>query len=1798
MKRVLSLLLAVVMICTMLPNIFLEANAHSVVMTADEFIGYLQHVVNRGDSKYGSGDQYSIGKYDGKNIYFDCWGLGESIICTNGKIVYNKNSSLNPWNLWDKSSGCGSYSGDHLKTLCQLSNDFSNIAPGEWLFKDDSSGHCYHVGYYIGNGKVIESTSDGTYKTQITTIDSSGHSNIRVSSWKWTSHAKVPWIEYVDPLIKETFPSYGIIEITSKSTYVKSLPCSKETDPNSVDVEDKHASMGDTYTAIGLYKNTSNNLWYKVKAKNGKEGYIFAGDALKFTQLVDDVSVANISAPTEIAKGNVFYLKGTISTQYQIFTEIGAVVRQGSVDKTGDYFPVNTKQYVLDGSAVDKAVSFGTLGVGSYDYVITADVESYYAISGTEYKTSVRYYIPYWCSFNVVDGIPSGGSGGSTPATYTITFMANGGTCSTSTLAVTAGKGIGTLPDASFGDMGFEGWYTEAYGGTQVTASTVPTGNMTVWAHYSNPLYPQRLNFDPNGGTIPGPVLTDTIDGVNRDRPSEALVAFNESGATVNTNTYGVEIAVDNKGEIVGVRNSYDENKLTVPNGGFVLSGQTAWNETTQSHVGGCLFVWDILELEKAYVHLNYETGVVKVFDSYAGYLAETKRGQEYTTLGVLPVPFRDGYVFRGWRDQYGYLVDYYSGFAGTNYYAQWEKETELVPVATLEYNGHYYELYDHNVSWTTAKALCESMGGYLVSITDSAEQAKIAALITEGNRGMYRIGATDAASEGSWEWVSGETFSYINWDKDASEPGGGDIENYGNIIAIENPPHKQVGEWLDDHDASYGTFYDISNTGFVCEYNKLPGCSHNYQSIVTKATCTNGGYTTHTCTLCGDSYVDSPVTALGHSWNAATCTTAKKCKTCGATEGTALGHSWNAATCTAAKKCKTCGATEGNALGHSWNDATCTTAKKCKACGATEGTALGHSWNDATCTTAKKCKTCGATEGTALGHSWNAATCTAAKKCKACGATEGTALGHTEVIDKAVDATCTATGLTEGKHCSVCGAVTVAQQTVAATGHTNVIVEDVPPTCTEYGMYGRKTCTVCNEVLGALYPISPTGHVYTDDSDTICYVCGYEREAEHAHNYTAEVTAPTCTEEGYTTFICTCGDSYKDNFVSATGHSWNEATCTTPETCKTCGINIGNVLGHTEVIDKAVAATCTTVGKTEGKHCSSCGEVLVAQQEIPLAEHTYADDQDATCDVCGHERDIIPEHTHSFQFVKTTATCTGYGETTNVCTICGYELTNISVPLGHHYTSEVTKEPTPTEVGVRTHTCERCGDSYTEDVLSVFGTVTMGTCGENVLWSFDSATGKLRIWGEGEMRFKSVGGHRVWTTVIPWKEFGNQITEIAIEEGVTNIASEAFIHCSLVTNLTIPSSITYIGEAFNGSFENITFTGDAPDFNTYAFEYRTIVAYYPAGNETWTEDVLQNYGGTVTWIAQQNNCEHIEVIDMAVAATCTDAGKTEGKHCSVCNTVIVAQQTVAAKGHTYTDDQDATCDTCGYVREIAAPEHQHSYQAVVTAPSCTEQGYTTFTCACGDSYKDNFVSATDHSWADATCNAPMTCHTCGITVGTVLDHIWTKATCSQPKTCTACGATSGYALGHDWAGGNCTTPKTCTVCGLKDGGAVHAYDSQYDYKCNACGQTRTVDMTRPMVDMFRMYDPNSGEHFYTGSDVERDNLIAAGWNYEGVGFTFPLTTGDPVHRLYDPVYGEHLYTMDVEEMNMLLAQGWNYEGIAFNSGFENEVPQYRLHNPNATRGAYHFTASLEERDMLISLGWEYQGIGWYSLGG
>jgi flagellum-specific peptidoglycan hydrolase FlgJ len=128
---------------------------------------------------------------------------------------------------------------------------------------------------------------------------------------------------------------------------------------------------------------------------------------------------------------------------------------------------------------------------------------------------------------------------------------------------------------------------------------------------------------------------------------------------------------------------------------------------------------------------------------------------------------------------------------------------------------------------------------------------------------------------------------------------------------------------------------------------------------------------------------------------------------------------------------------------------------------------------------------------------------------------------------------------------------------------------------------------------------------------------------------------------------------------------------------------------------------------------------------------------------------------------------------------------------------------------------------------------------------------------------------------------------------------------------------------------------------------------------------------------------------------------------------------------------------------------------------------------------------------------------------------------------------------------------------------------------------------------MYRLYNPNSGEHFYTANFVEAKNTINAGWRYEGVGWQAP-TTGAPVYRLYNPNVGDHHYTMNIYEKEMLVSKGWHYESIGWYSDAQKRIVLYRAYNPNKRTGTHNYTANSYEQISLLQAGWRDEGAAWY----
>lgn len=133
---------------------------------------------------------------------------------------------------------------------------------------------------------------------------------------------------------------------------------------------------------------------------------------------------------------------------------------------------------------------------------------------------------------------------------------------------------------------------------------------------------------------------------------------------------------------------------------------------------------------------------------------------------------------------------------------------------------------------------------------------------------------------------------------------------------------------------------------------------------------------------------------------------------------------------------------------------------------------------------------------------------------------------------------------------------------------------------------------------------------------------------------------------------------------------------------------------------------------------------------------------------------------------------------------------------------------------------------------------------------------------------------------------------------------------------------------------------------------------------------------------------------------------------------------------------------------------------------------------------------------------------------------------------------------------------------------------------------------------VYRLYNRNSGEHFYTTDKTEATGLVKLGWKDEGIGwYGASEKEGLAVYRLYNQNAGEHHYTTDAAEKDMLVKAGWNDEGIEFYvSNTKTDYPVYRNYNPNAFANNHNFTTNVDEYNSLKIAGWKDEGVAFYAV--
>ena len=470
----------------------------------------------------------------------------------------------------------------------------------------------------------------------------------------------------------------------------------------------------------------------------------------------------------------------------------------------------------------------------------------------------------------------------------------------------------------------------------------------------------------------------------------------------------------------------------------------------------------------------------------------------------------------------------------------------------------------------------------------------------------------------------------------------------------------------------------------------------------------------------------------------------------------------------------------------------------------------------------------------------------------------------------------------------------------------------------------------------------------------TTYYVIGGTRyvievEADHVHSY-QEVsrTAPTCTEDGVTTYRCeTCGDTYTET-TPATGHSYTAAvtapTCTekgyTTYTCAACGDNYTAdevaALGHDY---KAVvtAPTCTEKGYTTYT-CRNCGDHYTADEVAALG--------------------------HDYEAVVTAPTCTEDGYTTYTCRNCGDRRTGHVVgALGHSY--ECTENGND-----RIYTCTRCGDTYTEAILPTVEvklqpgeTYTFHTEDAAVTESADPAVaattiealsgGYQQVTELAEGTFLLVSGDRMLTATAStyyssWDGAGTVSGLTCAAYSTTGDLSNALWTVTAVSG-------GYTVQSADGRYLNLTeSTRSASVTLTTAPQVLTITDLGSAFSIRFSDTYLDRYSTTFAGAYPGNaNANERWQLYRAVPAgyDVTITGVAEG----------------------------ATRTVIGGVR-YAVTVHAHAYTATVTtAATCTTPGVRTYACACGESYTEA-IPATGHSYVrtEENGNYVYTCSVCG----------------------------------------------------------------------------------------------------------------------------------------------------------------------------------------------------------------------------
>ena len=534
------------------------------------------------------------------------------------------------------------------------------------------------------------------------------------------------------------------------------------------------------------------------------------------------------------------------------------------------------------------------------------------------------------------------------------------------------------------------------------------------------------------------------------------------------------------------------------------------------------------------------------------------------------------------------------------------------------------------------------------------------------------------------------------------------------------------------------------------------------------------------------------------------------------------------------------------------------------------------------------------------------------------------------------------------------------------------------------------------------------------------------------------------------------------------------------------------------------------------------------------------------------------PAQIHNYQLTSSQeATCTEEGKNTYTCTDCGDTYTETTPALGHDYTAE-------DDGGDTVYTCKRCGDSYTEllprenislkagqtsETYTLDGEKTISVGGNadiakaNLTYSEGtgaevsySASASASVSGYTQGGYNCVISNIIDgnTSTYYWSEANQSVgmyarVDLGAEVRFDAVQVSAPAHGDYCTNANVQLSSdgynwTTIGTFTSSRSSATTKTYTVP---TSVESFRYIQVVITTARSYWWQlsEIAWGSlnGSSFTRAAASGTVQTGTLTTTELSFTGVGAGTTsyvvdgvkyvievEEDHVHTWEKTSETAPTCTADGTT-----TYTCSVCGDTYTETTPATGHSYNSVVTAPTCTDEGYTTHTCStCGDTYTDSTVPALGHDYVEtvssATCTtdgvATYTCSHCGDTYTKAIPatgHKYTativESTCTEDGTttytCSVCGDTyteTTPATGHKY--NSVVTEPTCTE------------DGYTTYTCESCGDSYTSDVVEATGHSYTsvVTEPTCTEDGFTtytcescGNSYTSDVVAAIGHSYE-----------------------------------------------------------------------------------------------------